>query len=124
MTKLLPDASEGVDAADVHGARSADAFPAGPPECDGGVHLVLDLDERVQHHGTTGVQVDIELLHARLVARLIGIESVDEELLVLGRANASHRGRRVCRGGSRRRRRVRRRRRCASDLRQINYAFH
>ena len=112
----VPDASQGVDPADVHRARSADALPARPPERDCRVHLVLDLDERVENHGTAGVQVDVELLHARLVPRSVGVPSVDEELLVLGRADASHRGRRVWGRSGGGRSRGRGRRRCATDL--------
>ena len=112
----VPDASQGVDPADVHRARSADALPARPPERDCRVHLVLDLDERVENHGTAGVQVDVELLHARLVPRSVGVPSVDEELLVLGSADASHRGRRVWGRGGGGRSRGRGRRRCATDL--------
>ena len=34
---------------DIHGAGSADSLPAAPPEGEAGVHLVLDLDQGVQH---------------------------------------------------------------------------
>lgn len=44
-------ACQGVSALNVHGARATDALSARPSECQGGVLLVLDLDERVQHHG-------------------------------------------------------------------------
>ena len=40
---------------DIHGARPADALPAGPPEGQGRVHLVLDLDQSVEDHGATVV---------------------------------------------------------------------
>ena len=33
----------------IHGARATDSLPAGPPEGQAGVHLVLDLDQGVQH---------------------------------------------------------------------------
>ena len=34
---------------DIHGAGAADSLPAAPPEGEAGVHLVLDLDQGVQH---------------------------------------------------------------------------
>ena len=42
-------ARQRVLAVDVHGARPADALSARPPESEGGVHLVLDLNERVEN---------------------------------------------------------------------------
>jgi len=43
------EASEGVLAVDVHGARAADTFTTGSAEGESRVHLVLDLDESVEH---------------------------------------------------------------------------
>ena len=60
---------------DIHGAGATDALPAGPPEGQAGVHLVLDLDERVQHHGTAVVQVDLVILHLGLGPGLLGVPS-------------------------------------------------
>ena len=60
---------------DIHGAGATDALPAGPPEGQAGVHLVLDLDERVQHHGPAVVQVDLVILHLGLGPGLLGIPS-------------------------------------------------
>lgn len=51
-------AREPVAAADVHGARAAYALAARPPEREARVDLVLDFDERVQHHGPALVRVD------------------------------------------------------------------
>ena len=34
---------------DIHGAGPADSLPAAPPEGEARVHLVLDLDQGVQH---------------------------------------------------------------------------
>ena len=61
----LADAGERVDAANVHRAGAADALAAGAAEGQGGVHLVLDLDQRVQDHGAAVVQVDLVLLWKR-----------------------------------------------------------
>mmetsp|Transcript_109657 Transcript_109657/g.224062 ORF Transcript_109657/g.224062 Transcript_109657/m.224062 type:complete len:249 (+) Transcript_109657:334-1080(+) len=73
-------ASEAILSADVHGARAADALPAGPPERQRGVHLVLDLDEGIENHGAASFQVDGVLLEPRLGHR-VRIVSVDAELL-------------------------------------------
>lgn len=43
------EAGEGVDAVDVHGTRAADALSARAAEGEGGVDLVLDADQGVEH---------------------------------------------------------------------------
>ena len=48
-------------------------FPAGSPKGQCGVNLVLDLDECVQYHRTTVVQVYCVFLHLWLVSRLVWI---------------------------------------------------
>ena len=48
-------------------------FSAGSPEGQCGVNLILDLDEGIQHHWTTVVEVNTVLLHSWLVSRLIWI---------------------------------------------------
>ena len=103
----LPDAGQGVDSANVHGAGAADALAAGPAEGQGGVHLVLDLDEGVEDHGAAGVEVDLVLLHGGLVAGLVGVPSVDGEGLLLGGPQAG--GGLLLAGGGRGRRAVARR---------------
>ena len=45
------------------------------PESEAGVHLILDLDEGVEHHGATVVEVHLVLLHPRLVSRLFWVPS-------------------------------------------------
>jgi len=47
----------------VHLATAADTLPAGPPQLEGGVELVLDLQNLVQDHGSALFQVDLEVLH-------------------------------------------------------------
>ncbi len=58
----VPDACQRVDAANVHGAGATNALPARTSECQSGVHLVLDLDQRVQDHWTALVQVHVVFL--------------------------------------------------------------
>jgi len=76
------EASQGVDTANVHGARATNAFAARPPEGQGWIHLIFDLDESVQDHGAALVQVHVVLLHAWLVARLLWVPSVNGKLFV------------------------------------------
>ena len=69
----------------IHGARATDSLPAGPSERQAGVHLVLDLDQGVQDHGATVVEVHLVVLHLWLVTRLLRVPPVDSEgLLLLG----------------------------------------
>jgi len=62
----LGEAGESVAAVDVHCAGTADAFSARSAEGEGGVELVLDLDEGVENHGTALFQIDLVLLELRL----------------------------------------------------------
>ena len=72
----------------IHGAGATDSLPAGPPEGQTGVHLVLDLDQRVQHHRPAVVQINLVILHLWFAARLLRVKSVDGERLLLLRAEA------------------------------------
>lgn len=74
---------QGVDSVNVHGTTSANTLATTPPERQGGVHLVLDPDERIQHHGSGLVQVERVRLHLGLGGRLIWVPSVDVEGLGL-----------------------------------------
>src|SRR5690349_21650103 len=59
------DACEIVAAVDVHRAGAADAFATRAPEGQGRVDLVLDLDQRIENHGTAGVEINLEAVKAR-----------------------------------------------------------
>jgi hypothetical protein len=77
-----------VDAVNVHGAAAADALATTPPEGQGRVDLVLDADERIEHHGAGLVQVELVRLHLGLRGGLVGVPAVDVERLqlrILGR---------------------------------------
>ena len=76
----VAQAGQGVGAVDVHGARAADALPAGAAEGEGGILLVLDLEEGIEDHRTAVVQVDGIGRQVRLLL-LVGIPSVDLEVL-------------------------------------------
>ena len=73
---------------DIHGAGATDSLPAGPPEGQTGVHLVLDLDQSVQNHRAAVVQINLVILHLGLASRLLRVKSVDGEGLLLLRAKA------------------------------------
>lgn len=84
-------------AVDVHGAATADTFTATPPEDEGGVLLVLDLEEGVENHLTGLVEVELVVLKVRLLGGVVGVPAVNLEglhplgLLGLGRfADGSH----------------------------------
>mmetsp|Transcript_111121 Transcript_111121/g.270035 ORF Transcript_111121/g.270035 Transcript_111121/m.270035 type:complete len:367 (-) Transcript_111121:38-1138(-) len=76
----VQQACEAVLAVDVHGTRAADALAARAAEGQGGVHLVLDLDEGVQDHGSARLEVDGVLLQIGL-GHLVRVVAVDAELL-------------------------------------------
>ena len=68
------------EACDVHGAGAANAFTAGAAECQGGVDLVFDLDQRVQNHWTAAFEVDRIDIDPRIAA-LFRVVAVDAEFL-------------------------------------------
>mmetsp|Transcript_11789 Transcript_11789/g.36411 ORF Transcript_11789/g.36411 Transcript_11789/m.36411 type:complete len:345 (-) Transcript_11789:12-1046(-) len=76
----VEQAREAVLAVDVHGARTADALAARSAEGQGGVNLVLDLDEGVQDHRAAALEVDGVLLQEGL-GHLVWVVAVDPELL-------------------------------------------
>ena len=75
---------KGVLAVDVHRAATADTLSATPSEGQGRVQLVLDADERIEHHGAGLVEIEGVRLHARLLAGRLGVPAVDREGLHLG----------------------------------------
>lgn len=94
-------ASESVDTINVHRTATADTLSATSPESQGGVDLVLDTDERIEHHGTGLVQIQLIGLHLGLLGGSIGVPAVDLELLdarLLGGGGFLH-GRRLRLGG-------------------------
>jgi hypothetical protein len=72
-----------VDSVNIHGTTSANTLATTPPESQSRVHLVLDPDERIQHHGSGLVQVERVRLHLGLGGGLIWVPSVDVEGLGL-----------------------------------------
>jgi len=55
----LANTGEGVGTANVHGAGTANTLTAGATEGEGGVDLVLDLDEGIEDHGAAVVHVNL-----------------------------------------------------------------
>lgn len=79
----LGEAGEAVAAVDVHGAGAADALAAGAAESEGGVDIALDLDEGVEDHGPTVLEVDLVGLELGF-GRVVGAPPVDLEGLEVG----------------------------------------
>lgn len=72
----LREASEAITAVDVHGARSTDPLTARSPEGKCGINLVLDLDQGVENHGATFLEINLVILQFRF-RWIVGIPSVD-----------------------------------------------
>lgn len=75
--RIRTQTGQGVDAVDVHGTAAADTLTAAAPEGQGRVLLVLDADQRVQHHGAGLVEIERKGLHVRLLGRLVGAPAID-----------------------------------------------
>lgn len=65
----------------VHGATAADALSAGAAEGQGRIDLVLDLDQGIEHHGSTLLHVDVVGHILGLVVGIIRVRPVDVKLL-------------------------------------------
>ena len=63
----------------IHGAGTTDSLPAGSPECQGRIHLILDLDQSIQHHGTTVVQIHLVFNHLRFISSSLRVPSRTQE---------------------------------------------
>lgn len=80
----LAKTGQGVSTANVHGARATDTFSARSSESESGVLFVLNLEQRVQHHGPAFVKVDFVGLEGGLDLGGIRVPAVDLELLDVG----------------------------------------
>ena len=69
----------------IHGAGAANPLTAGTPEGERAVHLILDLDQRVQHHRPALVEINFESVIARVFAG-IRVPAIDLEILDLLRS--------------------------------------
>jgi hypothetical protein len=78
-------AGEPVLAVDIHRAGAANALAARAAEGQRAVDLVLDLDQRIQHHRAGFGQIDLERVVARIFAA-VGIIAIDLEVARLARA--------------------------------------
>jgi hypothetical protein len=83
--KFVPalGAGDGVAAADIHGAGTANAFAAGAAEGERRVDLVLDVDENVEDHRPDLAHVDLVVIPARVAAgfRVVAIDLEGAQLL-------------------------------------------
>jgi hypothetical protein len=93
--RVHTQARESVNTVNVHGARTADTFTARSPESQGRVEFVLYPDERIEHHGSGLVQVEVVGLHLGLLAGLVRVPTVDLEGLHLGLLGGSRLNSRV-----------------------------
>lgn len=78
-------ASQSVNAINVHSTATTDTLTARSAEGQGRVKLVLYPDESVQHHGACLVQVELVALHRGLLGRCVRVPTVDLEGLHIGR---------------------------------------
>lgn len=82
--RVHTQAGESVNTVDVHGARTANTLTARSAESEGRVEFVLYPDERIEHHRSGLVQVEVVGLHLGLLAGLVRVPTVDLESFHLG----------------------------------------
>ena len=75
--------SQSIHPVNIHRAAPTDPLPTAPSESQRRVHLVLNPDQRIQHHRPRLVQVERVALHLRLAGGLVGVPAVDVEGLGL-----------------------------------------
>lgn len=71
ITVHLGDTGERITTFDVHGTRAADPFTARTTEGQGRVLFILDLNQSIQHHRTTRIQVEFVGFQTRLFSGFI-----------------------------------------------------
>src|SRR4029077_6439839 len=71
-------AGEVIAAVDVHRARAAHPFAAGPPESQRRIDLVVDLDQGIEDHRSAVIAIDLERIHGR-VGFLRRVPAIDAE---------------------------------------------
>ena len=49
----IPDASKSIDTLNIHSTRATNTFTAGPPEGQGWINFILDLNKSIKYHGAT-----------------------------------------------------------------------
>lgn len=93
LARLSRDAaqtSQRIDAVDVHSTTTANPLSAGPAKRQRRIQLILDADQRVQHHRPRLVQVELKLLHLGLGGRFIWVPAIDAEGLHASVGGGSH----------------------------------
>ena len=80
----FPDAGQCVQPVAVHRAGPADAFPAGAPEGQSGVEVVLDVQQRIEVHRRDLLEINVVAHILGLVIRIFRVVLVDEETLHCG----------------------------------------
>lgn len=73
------DASQWVEAITVHWAWATDSFSAWSSEWEGGVKVILHINEGIQVHGWDGLEINIVANIFRFVFGVFGIVSIDQE---------------------------------------------
>lgn len=82
--RRLTQTSQSINPINIHRTAPTNTLSAAPSERKRRIYLILDPDERIQHHGAGLVQVQRVRLHPRLRGRLVGVPAVDVEGLGLG----------------------------------------
>jgi hypothetical protein len=84
------ETGQGVGTVDVHGAGSTDSLAARSAKCQGRILFIFDLDESIQDHGSTFIEVDGVGAQVGLLA-LFRIPTIDFEVfdIFLGRRSGS-----------------------------------
>ena len=77
--KLRTQTSQRIHPINVHRTTPTDALPTAPPKRQRRINLILDPDQRIQHHRPRLVQVKRVRLHPRLRRRLVRIPTVHVE---------------------------------------------
>ena len=76
-----PNACKRMQTIAVHCARATDSFPAGSPERQCRIHVLLDVDESIQVHGGNFLQIDVVADVFGFIGGIFRVILVDEESL-------------------------------------------
>ena len=68
----------------IHSTTPTNSLSTAPPKRQGRVNLILNPNQRIQHHRPGLVEIQRVRLHLRLTRRLVGVPSVDLERFGFG----------------------------------------
>jgi hypothetical protein len=75
---------QGINSINIHRTAPTNPLPTTSPKCECRINLILNPNQRIQHHRSRLIQIQSIGLHPRLGGWLVGVPAVDVEGFDLG----------------------------------------